>query len=321
MGNQIENNAIQKAKDYLQITEEIATIDLYKRLRDYRNGLHPDRVLDANNKKIAEERFKEAQVILQNLQILIEQEKLNKPSVELVAYSPQYEIFLAQYEADQFKDKLAEAEKQIALSEWFYSSEQKKNNELIKALQQKRSLEIQEEQKKLKSLYETPLKEKVAFGLILLLAGCLAVISQMETMAAQLQNYCPFPEKYVTAFLLFLIFCLVVSAFKKAGELSFITRKSEEVCSPKYAENFRLFLAEKGKGAEHEFNEYDAFAFIEGNGSWYKMILGFLGFKIFRQATINRLKDIFLNNLLNKKIIEISMADSFQRVFTIKKTG
>jgi hypothetical protein len=48
--------------------------------------------------------------------------------------------------------------------------------------------------------------------------------------------------------------------------------------------------------------------------------VSFLGFQIFRRETVNRLKDIFIHNLLNKKLVDVSRAEKMQRFFTISST-
>jgi len=115
---------------------------------------------------------------------------------------------------------------------------------------------------------------------------------------------------------------IVLKAVKQGAEASYIARKAEEVCSPKCAEEFRRFLIHNLDRIDDfevsEFNEYDAFAFIEGKQSRFRKILGILGFRIFQDDTRNRLKDMLLNSLLNKQLIEISTAHSFQRVFKVK---
>ena len=65
------------------------------------------------------------------------------------------------------------------------------------------------------------------------------------------------------------------------------------------------------------FTEVDVCEFIAGRKHWFKRLVGYFGLQIFKPATINRLKDIFIHNLLNKKLIQISNAEMMQRRFGI----
>ena len=68
------------------------------------------------------------------------------------------------------------------------------------------------------------------------------------------------------------------------------------------------------------FSEVEAFDFIFGKNHWIKTLGLELGFRVFGRETINRLKDIFLHNLMNKKLIKISEAQKMQRYFKIVST-
>jgi hypothetical protein len=89
---ELTTSIIQKVKDELQITEDLASTELYDLLHKYRSSQHPDKYLDDNRKKEAEEKFKNLNTLLLELSNLIEQEKqLKKPS-EIIPYQKDYEI-------------------------------------------------------------------------------------------------------------------------------------------------------------------------------------------------------------------------------------
>jgi len=323
MGSEIEKNAIQKAKDFLEITEELDAIALYDRLRDYRYSLHPDRVIDENVKKAAEEKFKQASAILTNLSIAIEREQVEKPASEIVPYTHKYEIVRFKRHADIAQERIAELEKEVERYTSLYDFYFAQNKKLEQSLEKKQSDESQEERNHLKALYATPVKGVAAIGGVVILLGCLGVITQMENVASHLQKFSPFPETYISGGLFVAMLYLLILAAKRWVESAYISQRAEEVCSPKYASDFITYLDEhpdrEGLVETNVFTEVEAFNFIAGENKWHKRILGVLGFTIYRQETTTKLSGIFLNNLLNKKLIDISNAVNLQRVFKIKE--
>ncbi len=69
-----------------------------------------------------------------------------------------------------------------------------------------------------------------------------------------------------------------------------------------------------------EFSEVEVFDFISGRTHGLKRLASWFGFQIFRPETLNRLKDICIHNLLNKKLIDFSRAEKMQRYFKIVNT-
>jgi hypothetical protein len=66
-----------------------------------------------------------------------------------------------------------------------------------------------------------------------------------------------------------------------------------------------------------EFSEVEVFNFISGRKNRLKQFASFLGFRIHGRDTIALLSDIFIHNLLNRKLVHVSKAENMQRYFTI----
>ena len=58
MSKNIKKSTIQQAKDFLQIDDELSSIELLHLLKDHRKRIHPDRFPEENAKKEAEEKVK-----------------------------------------------------------------------------------------------------------------------------------------------------------------------------------------------------------------------------------------------------------------------
>jgi hypothetical protein len=114
----------------------------------------------------------------------------------------------------------------------------------------------------------------------------------------------------------------LAAMFRKLWEREYIKRKSEEVCSPAYARQFMEYLKLRRCTDEPilEFSDLQVCDFIAGRKHWFKVAVESMGFQIFRPETVNRLKDIFLHNLLNKKLVTVSRADKMQHVFSISSS-
>lgn len=113
MDKKIEKNLTIRVKEFLQIDEECSLFELFERLSEYRKSIHPDKFLDEETKKEAEEKFKEAQNLWQELKRAIEREKLEKKSTEIQYYKSVYENVELIKELDDAKIKAGELESKL----------------------------------------------------------------------------------------------------------------------------------------------------------------------------------------------------------------
>ena len=89
----------------------------------------------------------------------------------------------------------------------------------------------------------------------------------------------------------------------------------QEIEFPTFYETIKDWEDDKTK----DFSEEDVFSFIYGKKTKIKKTFAYLGFKLFQVETIDRLKNFFINSLLNKQLIKISLAKDLDRTFTIKE--
>jgi hypothetical protein len=312
MNENIEKNLHVRVKEFLQIDEECSLFELFERLREYRNSIHPDKFQDEETKKEAEEKFKEAQNLWQELKRAIEREKLEKKSTEIQYYKSVYENVDLIKELDEARIKISELDSKIVQITH-------ERDGLEKELSEKQTELVEEEFKKIESIYKPTKLSLASLGISTILVSLLAIFSQVESVAEKIRLYSPFSDSMFNIFIFGVFILLLVINLKKYIELNFIKRKATQICSPKIVEEFRDFLFEKYSNKERgNFSELDVFKFLENKSPAYKKYLPFSGIRVYDIETIDNLKNVFINNLIMKKLITISVADELVRTFTIK---
>lgn len=312
MNDKLQKGLPERAKDFLQIDGEHSLFELAELLRQFRNDTHPDKFQDQEIKKKAEARFKDAQTLLDEFEKQMEVERFNRKPTELALYKPLYDAVQLQSNLDKTKKELEDAKYELA-------SEREKGNELTKELQRKKDDSLNAEIEHLQSIYKPSTRRYASIGLAIILSGALGVMSQMEKVSGVLEKYSPFGKQYISTGLFVCLLLFLVAMLRKLWESDYIKRKSEEVCSPKCAGDFMEYLGvtRSSDAAIVEFTEVEVFDFIAGRRQRLKGFVSLLGFQIFRRETVNRLKDIFIHNSLNKKLVDFSRAERMQRYFKI----
>lgn len=245
----------------------------------------------------------------------MEIERFNRKPTELALYKPLYDAVKLQSELDRTRDELETVKHDLA-------SEREKNDELTKELLKKKDDSLNAEIAHLQSIYRPSTRKYASLGLAIILSGTLGAMSQMERVSGVLERHSPFGKQYISTGLFVCLLLFLAAMFRKLWEREYIKRKSEEVCSPKCAGDFMEYLKVTNvpDAILVEFSEVEVFDFIAGDRKRLKDLVSFLGFQIFRRETVNRLKDIFIHSLLNKKLVDFSKAEQMQRYFKIVNT-
>lgn len=315
MRNELQKTLAQRAKEILQTDEEHSLFELAELLRQFRNDTHPDKFQDEVLKAKAEARFKNAQSLLDELEKQMEVNRFNLKPGEMALYRPLYDVVQLKSELDKSKKELQDAKYEL-------NNEREKNDDLSMQLQTKKDDSLYAEIQHLQSIYKPSKRKYASVGLAIILSGALGVMTQMEKVSGILEKYSPFGKQYISTGLFVCLLCFLTTMFRKLWEGEYIKRKSEEFCSPKCANDFMEYLkvTRSSDAPILEFSEVEVFDFISGGRQRLKGVVSFLGFQIFRRETVNRLKDIFIHNSLNKKLVDVSRADGMQRFFTISST-
>lgn len=315
MNSKVDKSVIQKVKDILQIEEDLNSIELLKILKDHRNRNHPDKFSGEKARENAEEKFKELGSLYDELNAYIESERLYKSAKELASFEPLYENVSLQSKLDEANDKIKDLENQIeALN--------KNNKQLNDSLNLNQNKELEEENLKLKELYKPSTQKLASLGIMFLLTSTIAVMTKIEEVSAFIKKYSPFPESYLNIVIFSIFVFMLLIVIKQFVENKLISLRVSEVCSPKFSKDFWSYLSankEWEDGKTKDFAEEDVFYFIHGKESKMKKAFATLGFRLFQIETSDRLKNFVINTLLNKKLIEISLANSLTRTFSIKE--
>ncbi len=309
MDYQIDKTVIQKVKDVLQFKGEISSLQLLKLLKDYRNKLHPDKFSEDKAKENATEKFKELGELVEELSIFIESEKLQSSAKDLALLEPLYDNVTLQSQLEEAQNKNEDLEKKI-------KSLKSQISDLDLELNKKQEFELEKENKALKKSYKPSKQSLASLGALFLLSSTFAIMSKIEQVSVILLKYSPLSEKVLNTAVFCLFVLMLILVLKQYIESKLISLKVSEVCSPKFSKEFWVYLQEKEEGDDDEktdFTEEDVFSFISGRNSKFKSLLGYIGIKIFQIETIERLKNFFINTLLNKQLIRISYAQGFTK--------
>ena len=314
MNDKIDKSIIQEIRDILNLKEECSPSELYTLLVNYRNHLHPDKFIEESAKNTAEEKFKEAGKLLTELFKIIEIEKLNRNSTELTLFKPVYEQVYLLRELEVLKERNHELEDNI-------SSFKYQVDTLNEKLDEQTEKKYIEHTKYLESLYKPSLREWTSITILFLLTIASEAMSKIEEVSLFIKRYSPLNETFINLILFIVFVLLIISTIKLYFESKIVKRKVKEMNSSKYAIDFMDYLKNKYPLEDErtiKFIENDAYNFICGNDTRIKRFFSLIGFKVYQIDTIDLLKNCFIDNLLRKKLIEISNAKLLDRTFSIK---
>jgi hypothetical protein len=315
MSNSIQKSIIQRVHDFLNVQDECSPAELYTRLREYRNQIHPDRFVEEKAKKTAEARFKDAQELMTELFRHIQDEAIHRTPAEIVLYKPVYDNVFTQHELDEARKEIEDLKQSI---EW-----REHEIELLKdELKKKEDAHFQEERRNLEKMYRPTTGRLASLGIVFVLGALMAAMSKVKEVSDFISQYSPFPSGTINMFLFVIFTTMLLLTLKRYIENLLLRRRVQEVCSARFSVDFMKHLslicsweADKPK----KFAESHAFDFISGGRSLWKSVLGHVGFPLFQTSTHELLKNCFLDHLLQKQLIEISNAEALDRTFIIRE--
>ena len=314
MDNELRNDFRSRAKQFLQIDGNPSLIELSKLLRQYRNATHPDRFQDVELKQKADARFKDAQTLLDETEKEIESEFFDRKPSELAVYKPVYDDFQIESRLDRTKKELESVRLELR-------NERESKHRLIKKVQQRKDESLDEEIYRFHADFRLSNRRYASMGMALALTGLLTAMTQMDQASGILEGFSPVMQGAIITFLVACLVLIFTTIVRQIWETDYIKQKSDEVLSPKCADEFMDYLSqERALSAPIEFSEVEAFDFIAVKKHRINKWVANLGFRTFSAQTAGRLNKIFLHNLLNKKLAEISRVDRMQCFFKINST-
>lgn len=313
MSQELQKSAVERAKDALSITGDVKSYELYEKLRDYRNNIHPDRFTDEKQKKHAEEKFKEIQALLAELAAHVQQETLFVTSSELAVCKPLYDNVYYQQKVDQDDERVAALERELKTA-------QEVNKHLSAQLEAKTDDTLLAEMKEIERIYRISYRKLKPVGIVLLLTGAMAVMSKIEEVSVFIRKYAPIAQGKIDVVLfgLFALTCVLIA--KQVIEYKVFGFFVGKHCSARSAAKFMEFLCGRyGKNPDEvkTFTENDVFDYVAGEKSSWRRLLALFGIRLFHVDTCDNLKKCFINNLLHKKLIQVAEARNLDRLFKI----
>lgn len=312
--NKLEKTAIEKAKEMLDLsTNDVQTDELYDKLYEYRLSQHPDKYQDDDAKKVAEENFKEAGSILEALKKNIELQLVKSKPSEIVPFQKIYDNI-------QLKQNTVELQNEIQNLKTKLDSLGFENKDLKKELKSLRIEKLSEKQDELKQQYAPSKKGLFSNGIIFVLTFTTVIFTRIESIANFLSKYSPLPENVFNYILFGVLIFIPLRFLYMYLKQNCINAIAQLIITPPMIQLFLNHLKTENKVDNFaEINVYNFIMRIQYPKS--KIIRSFLNilFGIQSHDVLNKLKDLFIYNLLSKQLIEISRADDLDRNFRIVK--
>lgn len=310
---EISKSIIQKVKDELDVKEDLTSSELYDLLHKYRRTQHPDKYTDEKIKKVAEEKFKHLNTLLQELANHIELEKQQKKPSEIVPYVKDYEIVKTKQRNIWLEEEIERLELTISVNEIHLK-------ELLKELKELLSEKVDEKTEQLIQHYKPTKRNLYSLGITFFLTFLTGVLTKIEEIAQFIFKYSPLNETILNYIIFAILLFVPIFYLKMVYEQKKIKKASELIKTPLLINEFLNFLQDKN--IDKEFNEMNVYHFLYEKFIYKSKLLKFINSRIFHlytETTIDGLKDIFIFNLLNKQLIKISQANNLDRNFQIIK--
>jgi flagellar motility protein MotE (MotC chaperone) len=313
MSTAIQKSIIQKARDFLNITNEGGATELYTLLRKYCDEINPERYQNDGAKEAAEKKYAEAQDLISELVGFIEDEAAHRTPAELILYKPSYDHVLLQQALDHARKEIDDLKQQL---EW----RENEVEELKAHLKKKDDERFEEERRRLEKMYKPSTTNLASLGIIVLLSALLATMTKVKEVSDFISQYSPFSESTMKTTLFVILILMVLLTVKRYVENLALRRRVQDVCSARFSVEFVSYLTADldDPGQLKQFTESNAFDFVAGKPSRWKSILSRIGFPTFQTRTYELLKNCFINHLIQKELIEISYAHELDRTFSIK---
>lgn len=166
----IDKSIIEKVKEFLD-TDNDNVLELFKSLHNSRSKFHPDLYDDETSKKLAEEKFKNANSLLNDIKAYIEQQQASNVPV-LKEANNEIEEFLFIKTVDAKDDEISNLKVQINLLRHDLKAEKSLNESLLSKIDELSKEKVEDIHEEIKSIY-TPRKAWTNIGLVAILTSLL----------------------------------------------------------------------------------------------------------------------------------------------------
>ena len=307
----IIQSIIQKVKDELSIVGDYSSTDLYDQLFEYRSNLHPDKFLDETQKAEAEEKFKKINSLLQELERFIKEEKIQKKPSEIIPFKESYEIVTIKQTNIQLEEKIASLQNTLSVRDY-------ELRELKRELKLLRVDKIDQKTQELIKHYKPTKKSLFSLGLTFFLTLLFGVLSKVDEIATLITKYSPLNENLLKQIFFVILIAIPLIYAKLIFEEKDIETIAKKIRTPLFINGFVKFL--ETNNLEKDFTELTVYNYLTERLISKSILKRFFYSKvltIYTEATNDNLKDIFIYNLLTKKLIYISSPKMLDRTFKI----
>lgn len=312
--SEITISIIQKVKEELSISEDLESTELYNLLHKYRSSQHPDKFVNDERKKVAEEKFKKLNTLLLELANYIEQEKQQKKPSDILPFQKDYEIVKTKQQSIEYEEIIKSLKLKIEVKEINIK-------ELKKEILKLRSEKVDEKTIELIKLYKPTKRNLYSLGISFLLTIIAGVLIRVDDIAQIINKYSPLDQKVFNYIIFIILIFIPLRYLKMLFEESQIEKASKKIKTPLFISKFVKYL--DNKDSKDSFTEMDVYDYLY-NSLYPKNIISrlFLSgiFNLYNETTIDSLKDIFIFNLINRQLISISSANKLDRRFKIINT-
>jgi hypothetical protein len=311
---QLDVSVLQKARDYVG-DEALGAAELLSLLRKARKQKHPDKFQDATAKKTAEEEFKLMSELIAGLDQSVQVQHAKLKPQEIIVFQRSHQLVEAEKAVDDLEQEIADLKR---------SNEHKADviDRLEKKLAEKAKTELAAEDEALRKQYRPKKGELFTAGVLIALSLLVPLFSKIEEVSTWIGRYSPFPASYISNAVFMAFLAALAMALKKIFEAHYIGQRADQVCSPYFAQRFLAYVASQRSNEKTAyFTESEANFFISIEPTKLTRALGKYGFKGTSEQANSRLTTLFINTLLEKKLISISHAENLDRRFSICSRG
>lgn len=313
----VEKSIIEKVKEFIGISEFSNLTDLYKQLESCRSRYHPDHFVDEESKKQAEEKFKIGTQLITDLNSYINHMKVQNTDKEIMVISENdFQLMNTQQKVIERENKIYNLEEEI-----------KKYRQIIKELiiQNKNLSKTNKDYnyEEIEKLYKNNGKLKVNMGLQILFSFIYSVIVNLDIISQKIIKYIPFNQNILNVIILATFTVSFIYSLRQLIKNKIIEKNSQKIETTSFIMKFTSEKKLDDINLGHKVTDSEIFEFIKrqfcSSKKIFRIVDKIIGAK--EDIIIEQYKNIFIYNLLEKQLIQVSKAKSLDREFYIYGTS
>ena len=297
MPGDIATHILSRVAEFVGASKDMVPTQLYDLLYGYRFTVHPDKYREDNDKKEAEERFKTASALLEELSSYIQQQTLAASPKDLIPLQREYDLVRVRDQVILKDNELAEAKQELESVRW----ELRKAKEKIKSLG---ATKITDTRKAVAREHGFRSGPTVSAAAGIAIGVSWAALSQLIDSIGKLKGSLPLKGIWTDwASVGVVVVCAVWFLLRLYGKFR-IRRWMTTISLASFAASFDDYLVRLKK--QREFTDHDVFDFLKEVFFSRNLILRALGIKTHSYFVLEELKNAFVIGLLAKDLIERS---------------